>query len=217
MSTKSEVEWVSVLRRSDGLFVYRIIRREPFAVVLPTSRRPADDLSTLDPYREEILPLASTAQANTPVFRSALKSWEALGKIDRLDATILAHLANVLLYSLPDESDGGKIQPLKLEPEVPVVRPTAANPRAYKGTKDQPPKRKKPVPMDLRPHLSIPRDLHELILRLAPFQSEAAEVLNKEDLQLPPLLDSLGRGQDLYITARHQVGGQSLCSLPGLF
>ena len=155
-------------------FIDEIRRRGPERMGLMTSWAWLDD-----PKR---LAFMLSRLSRGMLMKAALASWDALGHVQRLDGTTLFHLVNVLVHSLPDEAVGRGAAPLAFEPEPPVIRPTAANPRAYKGTKDRPPKVKKPGAMDLRPHLSSARDVNDLLAKLAPFHSEASRLLKKGDI-----------------------------------
>src|SRR5688500_16344088 len=139
MPRTTDPDLISVLRRPEGLSAYVVRRREIF-------QSPGEleevDLSTLDPCAERIVHLSDLPHSPRSPLLSALDSWDALGEVRKLDAGVLFHLVNVLLHSLPEEDIGSR--PLTFEPAPPTFRPTAANPRAYKGTKDRPPKRGQP-------------------------------------------------------------------------
>jgi hypothetical protein len=158
---------VSVVRRSDGLFAYLVGRSESFS---PPSIHPRDvgvDLGPADPYVERLVPLRDVPQARVHPLRSVLEAWEALGRVGRLDATVLERVRTVLDHTVLDgTADDADVPPLAFEPEPRPFRPTAANPRAYKGTKDRPPKVRRPRPLDLRPHLARPRDVGVLLREL---------------------------------------------------
>lgn len=206
---------VSVLRRSDGLFACRIRRAVAFHPPLPDAEEARRDLTALDPYQESVEPLEEARQP----WKSVLDSWKELGRVRTFDGNALSHLLNVLVHTLPDES-GDDPPPLTFEPEPAAWKPTAANPRAYRGTKDRPLKTKKSRTLDLRPHLSSPRDVNALLLKLAPFRQEAERLLNESGLafgEIPALLDDRGRVRDVYLDWFHQAGHQSLLPLPPLF
>lgn len=220
MASNIDHDLVSVLRRPDGLFACRVQRTKQFVVLPPSMDQAPDPLGLVDPYVETVVPLRDVDWGQREPLKSALASWHALGHVQRLDGTTLFHLVNVLVHSLPDETAAKGVTPLAFEPEPPVFRPTAANPRAYKGTKDRPPKVKRPGSMDLRPHLSSARDVNELLVKLAPFHSEASRLLKKADIlvgELPSLVDSKGRVQDVYLACLHTAGRESVLSLPPHF
>lgn len=158
---------VSVVRRSDGLFACLVGRSESFS---PPSIPPRDvgvDLGPVDPYVDRLVPLRDVPQARVQPLRSVLEAWEALGRVERLDATVLERVRTVLDHTVLDgTADDADVPPLVFEPEPRPFRPTAANPRAYKGTKDRPPKVRRPRPLDLRPHLARPRDVGVLLREL---------------------------------------------------
>src|SRR3954465_11101668 len=131
MDQKQATPFVSILRRPDGLFAYLVDRRERFEI--PAAKASEADLQALDPYLERIIPLRDLPQGTTGRLGSALRSWEALESIQQFDGAVLAHLVNVLIHSLPEDAAAKTPAPLVFPPEPPVFRPTAANPRAYRG------------------------------------------------------------------------------------
>lgn len=212
--------FVSVLRRPDGLFAYQVRRAREFFIPIPNPKNADQPLNEIDPYVESLTPLHQSGQAKRGPLKAVLDSWRELGNVRRLDEVTLFHLLNILLHSLPDETAGKAPAPLAFPPEPPVFRPTAANPRAYKGTKDRPPKHRRPSPMDLRPHLSNYRDVNELLVKLAPFKDKAEQLLKKADIlthDLPDLTDPKGRVRDVYLAHLHHGQDGSLQSLPYLF
>jgi hypothetical protein len=216
MARTTDTDLVSVLRRPDGLYAYVVRRREKFQE--PGAEEV--DLSTHDPYVERILPLREFELWPSTPLHSALKAWDALARVRRLDATVLSHVINVLLHSLPDDAGDGAVAPLTFDAPPPAIRPTSAHPRAWKGTKARPPKPGKPLGLDLRPHLANSRDVNALIARLAPFQKEAGRLLRNADIlsgELPALLDGKGRPKDVYLACLHQGIGRSVLSLPAPF
>ncbi len=220
MDSMNSPDLISVLRRPDGLFACLIHRAEEFTRPLPDAAEAKRDLGTLDPYREHVVPLREVSMSEIDPLKSVLRSWVELGHIERFDETTLVHLVNVLIHSLPESTSRKNPAPLAFEPEPAAWRPTAANPRAYKGTKDRPPKLRKPKPIDVRPHLVNSLDVNALVVRLSPFERAARRLLKKRDVldgDLPPLLDVEGRAQDVYLACLHQAGSHSLFSLPDLF
>ncbi|QOY91861.1 hypothetical protein [Paludibaculum fermentans] len=100
-----------------------------------------------------------------------LASWQKLGVVRAADAETLFHVLVVLLETVPELPSAGVVDPLPSgwsETEVPV-RATAANPRAYRGTKYQPPKRRRLPETDVRPHLCHARALPVLVAPLLQF------------------------------------------------
>ncbi len=89
------------------------------------------------------------------------ESWRYLAKVTAADEETLYHVLIVAIESVPDLSIAATPPPLPLEWGAPQVRPkaTSAHPRAFKGTKYQPPKgarlapiRYSPVPVRHRIH-----------------------------------------------------------------
>lgn len=115
---------LAVLRRVDGLF----------------------ELRAQDGGRTALEPLAGDG--------GLARAWRALAGVREIRPGVLDAIRTVLERSRIDPfGDEPRARPLQIEaPPRPHV-PTAANPRAYKGTKDRPPKPRRPGPQDLRPHL----------------------------------------------------------------
>jgi len=205
----AHTDLVSVLRRPDGLYASLVERQKYFRI--PDATVPEEALRDHDPFREREVPLGDTGRLGF-----VRESWEALARVDRLDAEVLADLVTVVAYSLPDETAGRGPAPLSLERERATWRPTAAHPRAYKGTKDRPPKPRMPARVDLRPHLANPRDVNALVRRLAPFGGEASSLLKRRDVlgrDLPPLAGI----RDLFMACVHPEAEGSLHALPDSF
>lgn len=83
-----------------------------------------------------------------------LTSWQYLTDVKTLDQNALLHTLIVLLetdFFINEQPSTLSLSPFELE--VKAFKPTAANPRAYKGTKDRPPKQKSVINIDLRPYL----------------------------------------------------------------
>ncbi len=80
--------------------------------------------------------------------------WARMARVRTIDSALLHDLRAVARDTRIDPlAEPPTLQPLRVAPPPPPHRPTAANPRAYKGTKDRPPKPRRPDPQDLRPHL----------------------------------------------------------------
>ena len=90
--------------------------------------------------------------------------WDRLASVGRLDATVLADVLAVLEQTV-DGFDRTNA-PLLLTHDAPRPRATAAHPRAYRGTRTQPPTPAAPALQDLRAVLSNPGALQRLLTHL---------------------------------------------------
>lgn len=141
-----------VLRRPDGLV--RVVRSGGGRSELPLDR------STME----------------TRVLAAA---WEALRRVGRLDGAVLADVHTVLaLTCLAQDVDRARARAARRPwPEpAPPSRASAAHPRAFRGTKKQPPKRASAEPVDLRAWLFDASDEAALVARLWPRRREAIEI-----------------------------------------
>jgi len=207
---------ICVLRRPTGLAALVSRRRQEFVRPRPVLEDEAELLAEIDPYLEEVRDLGTDRY---PAFADVRASWESLGRISALDAQTLFHVLHVLVCTLPD-GEAADIPPLKLEPSLPALQPTAAHPRAYRGTKDRPPKVKRMATVDLRPHLCVADDVNRLLTHLAPFLPEARALLERADLspdQFPDLIDANGKAIDPYLQYCHAAGDRSVHDLPAKF
>ena len=143
--------------------------------LLSISRRPAG-LIALVSKRGGIVrvPFEQLTDDVCPNRKRLAEAWRFLASVKAADASALFHVSVVLLETVP-ESTVQDLAPLPPEwagpPEPP--RATRAHPRAFQGTKYQPPKARRLPAVDVRPHLCSPGSLRTL---LAPMQRFAPEV-----------------------------------------
>jgi hypothetical protein len=204
---------ICILRRPAGLASLVSRPRRPFERPRPVPEEKAEPLAELDPYVEEVRPVG---HQDLPDIQA---SWDSLARVSVFDAQTLFHVLQVLIYTLP-EGEVSDVPPLKIAPPPPPVRPTAAHPRAYRGTKYRPPKGKRMAPIDLRPHLCVPGDTNRLLRHLAPFLPEAKPLLERDDLspdQFSPLIERNGKATDPYLQYCHSAGDRSVYDLPARF
>jgi hypothetical protein len=99
--------------------------------------------------------LAELKESIYPEKERLLESWGPLGEIAAVDEQTLYDLFVVLLETVPDPSSAKNVSPLPVEwNSVPVPpKATRAHPRAFKGTKFQPPKPGRLPQTDMRPHM----------------------------------------------------------------
>lgn len=135
--------------------------------IISIVRRP-EALAAVTMNETGLVPLAQLKSANYPGKPRLEASWQYLGRARAASADTLYHVLVVLLETVPDTSPDYRTAPIDPLPagwiEAPVsVRPTAANPRAFKGTRFQPPKARLLPEIDLRPHLCHARTLTAVV------------------------------------------------------
>ena len=134
---------LAVLRRTDGLFalVGDVVDGAPSCRSIPLA-------PNHDPDR-------------------LLQAWQGLASVREATAATSAAVEAILDATRLDPlGDAPATEQLRIGAPPPPHRPTAANPRAYKGTKDRPPKPPRPAPQDLRLSLCSYRGQDALTGRL---------------------------------------------------
>lgn len=143
--------------------------------------------------------------------QSLLAAWDALAKARRVDAALLYHLLLVLLLSQPESWQRLNLPDPGLRPARPF-KPTAAHPRAYKGTRNRPAKQAYPE-LDLRPYLNDLSRLRPLLQSLRVYAPEVLARLRREGFDVPD--DLLERRGDPWLQLRFgHADPEALC--PGL-
>jgi len=174
----------TVLRRPEGLFGILSVRQASFERPTPpedADEAPALTFPTGGPYVEETRPLADVPETLVHRRNLLLRSWEALRAVETLNAEVLANVLHVLIGTVPDPAaDTTDVPDLVMDEPPPAARPTAAHPRAYRGTKYKPPKLPRPGPIDLRSHLCVAADEDRLLTRLSPYLDEAVTRVARE-------------------------------------
>ena len=99
------------------------------------------------------------------------RAWQALESAENADADVLFHVLVVLLETTVEAEQMPALPPLTwgMQEENSIRKPTAAHPRAFQGTKYQPPKIKTPAYADLRPYLCDAKSAASILTRLRPF------------------------------------------------
>ena len=116
----------------------------------------------VDPYVELTLPLEDVADLNRDCLRELQLAWHRLSEVTVFDEAVAADIREVLAMTIPDDVHSS-IEPWR-PPVLPKLpRATAAHPRAFRGTKTQPPSQQQPPAVDLRPHLCNLRDLRAIL------------------------------------------------------
>ncbi len=194
MSSSDREASLAILRRQDGLFtfeVHRLVRddQENYADVLAPLQR-SDDVAPL------------------------LDAWESLAAVREIAPAVTAAVNLILDETVVDPvADRAQLPPLGIELPPARYKPTAANPRAYKGTKDKPPKPRRPEPMDLRPYLCDTAG-QDRLLRLLREQTRDVHLAREERGQPPRfrryferlLRDAAPGVRSAALSAYHQLG-----------
>jgi hypothetical protein len=169
------------------------------------------------------LPLRDLTDREVPGRSALLTSWEALALARGATAETLTHVLRVLLATVA----GDEAPPLSLghpwltpPPERP--RRTAAHPRGYRGTLDQPPKRPQPAVLDVRPYLLHSRTLGALLEPLRPSVADAIQLLEaqgyaRERLALVAQALTASARADVALAYRHGVLDVRGATLPPSF
>jgi hypothetical protein len=109
-----------------------------------------------------------------------IASWNYLSCVDEFNSETLFHVLVVVINTVWEPFGSDLVLPnLPSDRAVRVIKPTAANPRAYKGTKYKPPKSKIISQFDLRLYLCDRKHQNQLLLRLSEYWVEAIERLEK--------------------------------------
>ncbi|MFN7921385.1 MAG: hypothetical protein U0Q16_14885 [Bryobacteraceae bacterium] len=113
----------------------------------------------------KVMPLAAAPEQLVPGKRELLRAWQSLGTVRTANAEVRRDVMFVLERTVADPACAATAERLPedwaREPAPP--RATAAHPRAYRGTKTQPPKPKQTATIDLRPHLNHARSLRVIL------------------------------------------------------
>ncbi|MFK7742549.1 MAG: hypothetical protein AB8H80_19715 [Planctomycetota bacterium] len=159
---------IALLRRVDGLFELTVTRREGGQA--PT-------------YVERMRPLRRPN--NSVGERELLEAWELLGAVREIEPPIVEAVRYILGVTVLDpEGERPTLRPLDITPPPAPHQPTAAHPRAYQGTKDRPPKPKRPDLRDLRPYLCAVGSQDRLVRLL---RAELGDIeLPQEERDAPP-------------------------------
>jgi hypothetical protein len=134
---------VSIIRKPHGLvaLVSRVLRHLDPANDVPAT---LGINSNLGLYEIIESPLELLTSSLFPQKDELIASWNYLSCVDELNAEVLFHILVVVINTVWEPLESEFVLP-NLPPEnitKQVIKPTATNPRAYKGTKYKPPKPK---------------------------------------------------------------------------
>lgn len=175
----------AILRRPEGLFA--VIGRRSCAFerpMPPTTNEKADgdslQLYGQGPYVEETLSLANVPIETAPGRDSLIASWDKIRAVESFNSEITACVLHILNETVADPFAGSTDVCISaLDESSRPCHPTAAHPRAYRGTKYRPAKRPKVGPIDLHSILCSVFDFEPLFTMFDKFLDEANERLNK--------------------------------------
>lgn len=144
---------VTIIRKPTGLFGLICRAKYKFNITLQHSK--GNTLKELDSYYECLeIPLKSLDKKLCSKKDKILSAWNDLSKVEGFDQKTLEQVLFIIKESQLDPfTELINIPILVLEQPEKVIKPTAAHPRAYKGTKYQPPKLKQPKEINLQPYL----------------------------------------------------------------
>jgi hypothetical protein len=144
--------------------------RDPDELSVLINQR-ASDREADTSFETTSVPLTQIKRSVYPAKDRLQESWRYLSEVKAVDAETLYHVLVVLLETVPNVSSDEIAEPLPREWDAaPVpIRATQANPRAFKGTKYQPPKARRLSQTDTRPHLCDARALKALFSPLRKF------------------------------------------------
>lgn len=142
------------------MHVIRVVRSATRLQSLVHETRAAQDPE--QPWKvEHVCALQPFAPGSNPELWVA---WNALASVTAWDEATAGHVLTVLLQTVPSGDDAGEIPALGTDVRpAPAPRATAAHPRAYRGTRHQPPKPPRPEPVDLRRYLLARRHIDQVI------------------------------------------------------
>ena len=131
-------------------------------------------------YEVKELPFNSLKSGDCQRSGQMTDSWDYLSRVSDWNEETLFHLLVVLIETLPVYSKLEQTPPTLDFSDAPAqFQPTAAHPRAYKGTRDRRPKAKSLPTMDIRPHTCDRRSLVMILSRLSEYWVAAAEALSR--------------------------------------
>lgn len=178
-TTPGQSEAQPIIRTADAL--YRQTRQVAAAFrALPEFGATLADIPQCCVLEREPLDIPRTARE-----KRLAAAWDSLGSVRIPAAETLEALLTVLIETVFEDAER-PLGPLPFtDAAAPQVRPTAAHPRAYQGTKYKPPRDRAPQAVDPRPYLRDRVAVSELLSRLAPFRDAAVSTLSRQGYETP--------------------------------
>lgn len=211
----------SIVRRPEGLFAVLVSRLTPFTPPKPNGEnkgRAEPAIIDESPFFEETAPLQDVPAALYPEKKELLRSWEELRVVEVLDSTVAASVLHILAETVLVPIVGSNDIPVQVPDESPSpCRPTAAHPRAYRGTKYKPPKTSKPEPVNLQLSLCSAAEENRLLARLAPYFEDGLKLLKTKLLSsglTPERLQMAAHCHENFLSLEYR---KRVASLPSIF
>ena len=167
----SSERFVCLIRRIDGIFAVFSTFSEDTAVLAPIKLVPS--------YHFVDKPLTSVSLKICPQKNIVLNAWNALAEVRVMDPRVLANCLTVLIETQSDDivtDDKYDLALFAAVPEPKTARPTAAHPRAFKGTKTKLPKNAVEV-LNLQTILCTARGTNALLDKLEQFREPCMDQL----------------------------------------
>ena len=215
---------VSIIRKSQELVALisgiQAKASERKNEVIPNSRSSIDQNGQFPQTIEQ--PLCKIRQALFPKRDQLLQSWKRLENVETLNEGTLLDVLLVLVETIPDTSQKlGSLPPLDLGSEPRSFKPTEAHPRAYKGTKCRPPKDKQFPQTDLRPYLSQPIAVEQILKRLNKFLPQVKKRFLAKHFSKTQIEKLQANYQSVWVTGHSKSFGSSptlnVSRFPSLF
>jgi hypothetical protein len=168
------------MEQRDETGLISIVRRPGEIVAFISKPDLHDALSSA--FQTESCRLVDIRRSLYPRKEALEHSWQYLSKVKGANEGALYHVLVVLIETAPDLSIENPSPPVPLNWSVDQparARATSAHPRAFRGTKRQPPKSPRPVAIDLRPHLCNAGSLQALLASLREFLPGAQSRLSR--------------------------------------
>ncbi|OYE04042.1 hypothetical protein [Nostoc sp. 'Peltigera membranacea cyanobiont' 232] len=170
---------LSLIRKPNGLMGWVSRVRHQLEPKTDNPTRMGID-STQGLYEIVESPLSLLTTSLVPNKEQLIASWNFISCVDELDAETLFHVLVILLETVSEPLEPEATLPiLPINSPKQIIKATAANPRAYKGTKYKPPKHKIFTQVDLRLYLCERKSQNQLLLRLSQHWVKALKKLQR--------------------------------------
>jgi len=170
---------VTIIRKSNDLVV--LVSRTRYNFVPNLENLSKEIIYQLTNYYDSIeSPIESISIKLLPNKNNIIYAWNYLQNIKIINKETLKQILIILLETQIDPCQvNNKLEILNLDFEELIIKPTAAHPRAYKGTKYKPPKAKQTLEINLCPYLSDEKNIYLILRKLEKFKTEVLEELIK--------------------------------------
>ncbi|MBK7993634.1 MAG: hypothetical protein IPK14_09465 [Blastocatellia bacterium] len=179
---------VTIIRKSNDLVV--LVSRTRYNFVPNLENLSKEIIYQLTNYYDSIeSPIESISIKLLPNKNNIIYAWNYLQNIKIINKETLKQILIILLETQIDPCQvNNKLEILNLDFEELIIKPTAAHPRAYKGTKYKPPKAKQTLEINLCPYLSDEKNIYLILRKLEKFKTEVLEELIKINYHSEKLL-----------------------------